>query len=80
MTMEGFGFLKSGYFLIHDRDRKFCWSFQRIIESARSRRIALPPRNPDLNAFAEKWVRSIKEEWLSKVILFGGEFPSAYDY
>lgn len=71
MTMEGFGFLKSGDFLIHDRDRKFCWSFQRIIESAGTRRIALPPRSPDLNAFAERWVRSIKEDCLSKVILFG---------
>lgn len=71
MTMEGFGFLKSGDFLIHNRDRKFCWSIQRIIESAETRRIVLPPRSSDLNAFAERWVRSIKEECLSKVILFG---------
>lgn len=71
VTMEGFGFLKSGDFVIHDRDRKFCASFQQIIESVGIRRVALPPRSPNLNAFAERWVRSIKEECLSRVILFG---------
>gem|GEM_PF-1635919 len=71
VSMEGSGFLKSGDFVIHDRDRKFCAFFQRIIESVGIRRIALPPRSPNLNAFAERWVRSIKEDCLSKVILFG---------
>ena len=32
---------------------------------------ALPARSPNLNAYAERWVRSVKEECLSKVILFG---------
>jgi uncharacterized protein len=31
----------------------------------------LPPRSPNLNAYAERWVRSVKEERLSKVVLFG---------
>ena len=31
----------------------------------------LPPRSPNLNAYAERWVRSIKEECLSRLILFG---------
>lgn len=69
--MEGFGFLKSGDFVIHDRDRKFCASFQQVIESVGIRRVALPPRSPNLNGFAEIWVRSIREECLSMVILFG---------
>ena len=30
-----------------------------------------PARSPNLNAYAERWVRSVKEECLSKVILFG---------
>jgi len=30
----------------------------------------LPARSPNLNAHAERWVRSVKEECLSKVILF----------
>jgi len=71
VSMDGFGFLKSGDFVIHDRDRKFCSSFQQIIDSAGIRRVALPPRSPNWNAFAERRVRSIKEECLSRVILFG---------
>jgi putative transposase len=31
----------------------------------------LPARSPNLNAYAERWVRSVKEECLSKVVLFG---------
>jgi hypothetical protein len=33
--------------------------------------IPLPARSPNLNAFAERWVRSVKQECLSKLILFG---------
>jgi putative transposase len=33
--------------------------------------LALPSRSPNLNAFAERWVRSIRQECLSKLILFG---------
>jgi hypothetical protein len=53
-----------------DRDTKFTRSFRAIIVSGRVEPLALPARNPNLNAYAERWVRSIKEECLSKVILF----------
>jgi putative transposase len=33
--------------------------------------VPLPPRSPNLNAYAERWVRSIKEECLSRLILLG---------
>lgn len=33
----------------------------------------LPPRSPNLNAFAERFVRSIKRECLDRIILFGEE-------
>jgi putative transposase len=33
--------------------------------------IQLPAKSPNLNAFAERWVRSVKQECLSKLILFG---------
>jgi transposase InsO family protein len=39
--------------------------------SGRVEPLALPARSPNLNAYAERWVRSLKEECLSKVILFG---------
>jgi transposase InsO family protein len=70
-TMEECGFLKPGQYLIHDRDGKYCPAFQDIIDNAGVKRVPLPPRSPNLNAFAERWVRSVKSEGLSKLILFG---------
>ena len=42
-----------------------------IIESGDVKTLPLPARSPNLNAFAERWVKSVKEECLSKLILFG---------
>ena len=70
-TMEEWGFLSSGQYLIHDRDTKFCPAFQQLIDDAGVERVVLPPRSPNLNAYAERWVRSVKEECLSRLILFG---------
>ena len=58
-------------YLLHDRDAKFCVAFQHVFASEGIRCFRLPPRSPNLNAFAERWVRSVKEECLSKLILFG---------
>src|SRR6476620_368596 len=71
VTMEEGGFLSRGQYLIHDRDGKYCPAFQQIIDAAGVKRVPLPPRSPNLNAYAERWVRSIKEECLSRLILFG---------
>jgi putative transposase len=71
ITMADWGFLSPGQYLIHDRDGKFCPAFQQIIDAAGVKRVPLPPRSPDLNAYAERWVRSVKEEALSRFILFG---------
>jgi putative transposase len=71
VTMEEWGFLSPGQYLIHDRDGKYCLAFQRIIEDAGVKRVPLPSRSPNLNAYAERWVRSVKEECLSRLILFG---------
>ena len=70
-TMEEWGFLKPGQYLIHDRDGKYCPAFQNLIDNAGVKRVPLPPRSPNLNSFAEHWVRSVKSETLSKLILFG---------
>jgi putative transposase len=35
------------------------------------KRVPLPPRSPNLNAYAERWIRSVKEECLSRLILCG---------
>jgi len=71
VTMDEWGFLESRRYLIHDRDTKYCESFRDIIESGDVKTLPLPARSPNLNAFAERWVKSVKEEVLSKLILFG---------
>src|SRR2546422_2292325 len=59
LTMEEWGFLSPGQYLIHDRDAKFCAVFQQIIDDAGIERVVLPPRSPNLHAYAERWVRSV---------------------
>ena len=55
----------------HDRDSKFTDSFDQLFRSIGIEPLKLPPRSPNLNAFAERWVRSVKEECLDQLILFG---------
>ena len=71
VTMDERGFLDNCSYLIHDRDTKYCQSFRDIVESGDVRTLPLPARSPNLNAFAERWVKSVKDECLSKLILFG---------
>ena len=58
VTIKDWGFLATSRYLLHDRDGKV-------------KPLKLPPRSPNLNAFAERWVRSVKEEYLSRLIFFG---------
>ena len=71
VTMEQWGFLTNCRYLLHDRDGKFCPSFDEIIELGNVKPIPLPARSPNLNAFSGRWVKSVKEECLSRLILFG---------
>jgi hypothetical protein len=71
VTMDDCGALRDCRYLLHDRDTKFTRSFRAIVASGLVKPLALPARSPNLNAYAERWVRSVKEECLSKVILFG---------
>jgi len=71
ITMADMGFLKPGDYLIHDRDKKYCNAFVGIVEDADANDVPLPPRSPNLNAHAERWIGSIKSEVLSNLILFG---------
>jgi putative transposase len=70
-TMDEWGFLDNCRYLIHDRDTKYCQSFRKIIESGDVKTFPLPARSPNLNAFAERWVKSVKDDCLSKLILLG---------
>jgi putative transposase len=71
VTMDEWGFLESRRYLIHDRDTKFTESFRAIVKSSDVEPLKLPARSPNLNAYAERWVKSVKDECLSKLILFG---------
>src|SRR5438034_8082127 len=71
VTMEGCGALRDCRYLLHDRDAKYTQSFRAIIASGLVEPFRLPACSPNLNAYAERWVRSVKEECLCKVILFG---------
>ncbi len=71
VTMADVGFLSASQYLIHDRDTKFCTALQRTIKAVGVKTVKLPARSPNLNAFAERWVQSVKDECLAKLILFG---------
>ncbi len=73
VTMADDGFLSSSRHLLDDRDGKFCPAFVDIVESMGVSSVKLPARSPNLNAFAERWARSVKDECLSKMIFFGEE-------
>ncbi len=65
------GELANACYLIHDRDTKYTVGFDQILEAAGIEAIKLPPKSPNLNSFAERWVLSIKSECLDQMILFG---------
>ena len=65
------GLLAGKRYLIHDRDPLFTDEFLRTLKDAGVQSAKLPPRSPNLNAHAERFVRSIKESCLERLILFG---------
>jgi putative transposase len=65
------GFLRRKRYLLLDRDAKYSDEFRNFLAREGIHVIRLPPRSPNLNAFAERFVRSIKEECLSRMIFFG---------
>jgi Integrase core domain len=70
-TMQDTGHLNGCRYLLHDRDTKFCREFRETLAACGVECTPIAARSPNLNAHAERWVRSIKEECLSKLILFG---------
>ena len=65
------GFLKNHRFLICNRDAKFTDQFKRILEETGVQLVLTPRHAPTCNAFAERFVLSIKSESLRKMIFFG---------
>lgn len=65
------GFLLPHRYLIRDRDPLFTKAVDELLKSADVEPVKLPPRSPNLNAFAERFVRSIKSECLGRIIPIG---------
>ena len=65
------GILNGKRYLIHDRDPLFTAEFLRTLADIGVKSVKLPPCSPNLNAHAERFVRSIKESCLDRLILFG---------
>jgi transposase InsO family protein len=65
------GLIQNARFLLHDRDTKYSEGFDAVFVAAGIQPLKLPPQSPNLNAFAERWVRSVKDECLDQLILFG---------
>lgn len=63
------GFLKGKKYLIHDRDPLYTTEFYNILNTAGVKPIKLPPQSPNLNAHAERFVKSVKSECLDHLIL-----------
>jgi transposase InsO family protein len=64
------GEMMDARYLIHDRDCKFTNSFDEILRAVGVEPIKLPARSPNLNAYAERFVKTIKTECLDHLILF----------
>ncbi len=83
---DGDGFLTGKRYLIHDRDPLFTTEFLGTLAASGVKSVKLPPRSPNLNPHAERFVRTIKESCLERMILFGedslrktiGEFVAHY--
>jgi len=65
------GFLLGKHYLIHDRDTKYTQAFDALVKASGVEPVVLPPRSPNLNAYCERFVRSIKEEALERMVMLG---------
>jgi hypothetical protein len=65
------GILLDKRYIILDRDTKYCQAFRNFLKREGIAVIRLPPRSPNLNAHAERWVRGIRDECLSRLIPIG---------
>ena len=71
MTDPFDGVLPGKRYFIHDRDTKFTDAFDQFLRDNGVEPVILPPQSPNLNAHCERFVRSIKEEALGRMVFIG---------
>lgn len=57
------------HFLIHDNDTKFADNFDAVFRSEDIRVIHIPYQAPNVNTFAERWIRTVREECLDHILI-----------
>jgi len=65
------GFLRGTTHLILDRDPVYTRPFRALLRDSGVKPLLLPANSPNLNAFAERFVRSIREDCLNHLVLLG---------
>jgi transposase InsO family protein len=71
LTAAGDGFLHGMQHVILDRDPLYTTTFRRLLRDSGITPVILPAWSPDLNAFAERFVESVKAECLDRMVLLG---------
>ena len=62
------GFLRDKRFILMDRDKKYAESFRVLLKESGIEPVQLPPKSPNLNAHIERFMRSLKEECLERLM------------
>ena len=65
------GFLRDTHHLILDRDPLYTTAFRNLLQDSGVTLVRLPARSPNLNAFAERFVGSVRTECLARMVPLG---------